>query len=853
MDRREPLAGVTSIRTRLAVLVGASVVVAALVGALGTDVGVPLWISLPVTIALALVVTRWLATGMTTPLREMTAAASRVAAGDYDVRVTDSGTAEIGALSRALSSMAHDLGAADEHRRRLVATVAHELRTPLAAQQALLENLVDGVTAPDDAALQQALHQSERLGALVADLLDLSRDDGRGAPMTPQRLPVRELLDRAVGEAALQSRSVELVARVDPEDLVVTADRGRLQQVLANLVDNALRHSPEAGTVTLRAALAGPDHWSLVVEDEGPGLAPDRAERLFDRFGSGGDAAGGTGLGLAIVGWVAAMHGGRVEALPPREGSSPGARLRMTLPLDPSARLQEPVMSTPDPALPAPTVPTVAPLPDVLDQPRGWVRRWWPERDERPQTRAVGVALAVGVLAAVVLPGHDPGLGLLLVLVAGGVSLWVASPRRSRPLSFVVAALAVPLALTTVLRADFGLVVLALLTAAVLAMLACTGARSLPGVAAGVLAWPAAALRGLPLLDRTLRASARRGQVWSTVRVAAISLVLLLVFGGLLASSDAVLGSWVDAALPEIGDDAVFRVFTFVFFAGVTLCGLYVAINPPAVDAVEPSAAVGYRVPPREWQVPLVVVIAVFVAWLAAQAASLVGGHEYVLRTTGVTYAESAREGFAQLALVTALTIGLVSLVRTWGRAERAADRRLRTGLCTALCVLALLVVGSALRRMALYQEAYGWTVTRVAADLLEIWFGVVLLGVLVSLYVPWRRWSGRFVVLTGAATMLVLTVGDVSAFVAGRNIARYEATGRIDTEHLTSMSADAAPTIHASSLPRDVKACALARWSDPDEGVPAWNLSRHRAQEIARVYVGDPAAATCPSGPRWS
>ncbi|WP_252974452.1 HAMP domain-containing sensor histidine kinase [Janibacter melonis] len=323
MDRREPLAGVTSIRTRLAVLVGASVVVAALVGALGTDVGVPLWISLPVTIALALVVTRWLATGMTTPLREMTAAASRVAAGDYDVRVTDSGTAEIGALSRALSSMAHDLGAADEHRRRLVATVAHELRTPLAAQQALLENLVDGVTAPDDAALQQALHQSERLGALVADLLDLSRDDGRGAPMTPQRLPVRELLDRAVGEAALQSRSVELVARVDPEDLVVTADRGRLQQVLANLVDNALRHSPEAGTVTLRAALAGPDHWSLTVEDEGPGLAPDRAERLFDRFGSGGDAAGGTGLGLAIVGWVAAMHGGRVEALPPREGSSP--------------------------------------------------------------------------------------------------------------------------------------------------------------------------------------------------------------------------------------------------------------------------------------------------------------------------------------------------------------------------------------------------------------------------------------------------------------------------------------------------------------------------------------------------
>ena len=131
MDRREPLAGVTSIRTRLAVLVGASVVVAALVGALGTDVGVPLWISLPVTIALALVVTRWLATGMTTPLREMTAAASRVAAGDYDVRVTATGSDEVGQLARAFNTMATDLAAVDRQRRELVANVSHELRTPL--------------------------------------------------------------------------------------------------------------------------------------------------------------------------------------------------------------------------------------------------------------------------------------------------------------------------------------------------------------------------------------------------------------------------------------------------------------------------------------------------------------------------------------------------------------------------------------------------------------------------------------------------------------------------------------------------------------------------------------------------
>ena len=857
MDRDEPLGWIGSIRTRLAVLVGLSVVVAALVGALGTEVGVPLWLGLPATIGVALLVTRWLATGMTTPLRQMTEAAGRMADGDYAVRLQATGTDEIASLARAFERMAGELGEADEHRRRLVATVSHELRTPLTAQQALLENLVDGVIAPDDAALQQALHQSERLSGLVTDLLDISRDDGRGAPVRPEQLRVRELLDRAVGEADLQARSVVVTAVVEPEDLTVTADGGRLQQVLANLVDNALRHSPDGGTVGLVAELVPGEEqrWQLTVSDEGPGLSPERADRLFTRFGAGakGDPAGGTGLGLAIAGWVASMHRGSITALPQQEGAT-GARLRMTLPVDPPFagppaphQPHRPPVPVEEPSVTTPTAQAVAPTaPAAIAQPLTTLRRAWPERDPRPQPKALIAALGVGLLAALLLPDHDPGLGLLVVLVAGGLSLWLASARRTRPLSFATAALAIPLALTTVLRADFGYAVPALMTAAVLAVLACTGARTLTGVAASALAWPLSALRGLPLLDRTLKALTRGGHLASTLRTGAVSLVLLLVFGGLLASSDAVLGSWVAAIVPEIGDSTVFRVFTFVFFAGVTLAGLYLAINPPAVEELDLADHIGYRVPAREWQVPLLVVIGVFVAWLVAQTASLVGGHDYVLRTTGVTYAESARQGFGQLLVVTMLTLALVTLVRTYGLAPQRRDERLRTGLLAALAVLALLVVGSALRRMALYQEAYGWTVARVVGTVGELWLGLIVVAVLVSLFTGWRR-LGRLVVLTGAAAVLVLTVANTSAFVAERNIARYEATGKLDLGYLSRLP-DAAPTIHASSLPAAAKECVLAGNStdEDDASLAAWNLGRQRAQEVYRQYPTDFVTRGC-------
>ena len=186
----QPLAGVSSLKVKLGVLVAASVTVAAVVGTAGRVAGVAFWLSIPVTIALALALTQLLAVGMVAPLRQMTAAARRMATGDYDVRVDATSRDEVGELARAFNTMAQDLAGVDRQRRELVANVSHELRTPLAGLTAVLENLADGVAPPDPAYLAAPLAQAERMGRLVEDLLDLARVDAGRAPLSPEPVAV---------------------------------------------------------------------------------------------------------------------------------------------------------------------------------------------------------------------------------------------------------------------------------------------------------------------------------------------------------------------------------------------------------------------------------------------------------------------------------------------------------------------------------------------------------------------------------------------------------------------------------------------------------------------------------------
>jgi two-component system sensor histidine kinase BaeS len=366
----QPLAPVGSLKVKLGLLVGVSVVVAAVVGTLGRAGGVSPWLSIPVTILLALAVTQLLAVGMTSPLREMTAAAKRMARGDYSVRVSETSHDEVGELARAFNRTARDLATVDRQRRELVANVSHELRTPLAALQAVLENLVDGSEPADPDALRPALAQAERLGTLVTDLLDLARVDAGKAPLSPQPVTVADLLAGAVEEAQVSGRPVGYDVRVEPADLVVRADPARLRQLVANLLDNASRHSPTGGTVRVTVTRVD-DRHRIEVADEGPGVAPVDRERAFEPFGtlSATEGGGGTGLGLAIARWVTDLHGGSIAFVEPEPGT-PGARVRVLLPADPQARPvnteESPVSTHVPPMPPFPAAPTPPPVTDGL-------------------------------------------------------------------------------------------------------------------------------------------------------------------------------------------------------------------------------------------------------------------------------------------------------------------------------------------------------------------------------------------------------------------------------------------------------------------------------------------------------
>ncbi len=343
-----PLDPIRSLKVKLGLLVGASVTVAALLVWAGLQNGIGTRFTLPTAIILSLVVTQLLARGMTSPLREMTAAAKAMATGDYSSRVQATSHDEVGELAQAFNRMADDLSSVDRQRRELVANVSHELRTPVTALRAQLENLVDGVTPTDPATLKIALGQTERLGRLVAQLLDLSRLEAGAVPFDGVRLPVAPFLQEAVAAARLIDAAVDREVRwevdVLPEDLAVLADPGRLHQVIANLLDNAARHSPRAGTVRVSAhpeSKEGRGEPGVVLEvaDEGPGIAAEDRERVFERFHRGGGTgrdsspSGGTGLGLAIARWAVGLHGGTIEV-----GDAPvGALIRVVLPSAPSA------------------------------------------------------------------------------------------------------------------------------------------------------------------------------------------------------------------------------------------------------------------------------------------------------------------------------------------------------------------------------------------------------------------------------------------------------------------------------------------------------------------------------------
>jgi two-component system OmpR family sensor kinase len=298
------------------------------------------------------------------PLVEIEQTARAIAAGDLTRRVPerDPGT-EVGRLGRALNTMLAQIESAfgaraaseasarrsEDRMRRFVADASHELRTPLTTIRGFAELYRQGASrdpAELDRLMRRIEDQAARMGLLVEDLLLLARLDQQ-RPLDQRPVDLLALAADAVHDAhaVAPDRRIELLLGGDGGGpgaaLVVLGDDQRLRQVLANLVDNALRHTPAGSPVEVRVGTAGLDGRpaaAVEVVDHGPGLTAEQAERVFERFyradPTRSQAAGGTGLGLSIVAALVAVHGGtvQVDSVPGR-----GARFRVVLPLAPDA------------------------------------------------------------------------------------------------------------------------------------------------------------------------------------------------------------------------------------------------------------------------------------------------------------------------------------------------------------------------------------------------------------------------------------------------------------------------------------------------------------------------------------
>jgi hypothetical protein len=453
--------------------------------------------------------------------------------------------------------------------------------------------------------------------------------------------------------------------------------------------------------------------------------------------------------------------------------------------------------------------------------------RFWPDvQGARPGV--VLAALGVGVLAGLLLPNRPYGLALFLVAVAAGGTVTYAAKHRRDRFTMTCLVLAALCTLPVVLLDANWVGLLCLLAGATALVAGVTRPRRFLAFVLAGLCWPLAGLRDLPWLGRTLRSATGQERAPRVLVTAVLSVLVVLVFGLLFVTADAVVESWVDSVVPNLSiDSAVFRVFVTIAVAGPTLAAAYLALNPPRVDAwgVRPRRTAAHR---WEWLVPVLLVDAVFAVFVAAQLTVLFGGHGYVQRTTGLTYAEYVHQGFGQLTVATLLTLLVVWAASHWAG---EADRLWLRGSLGLLCALTLVVVGSALHRMFLYQDAYGLTRLRLVVDVFEGWLGLLVVGAAVAGLVRWGVWVPRFALVTGVVALLGLAALNPDALIARQNLERSTTTAGIDWHYLRNLSADAVPAFEDAG--QGAINCGMPRYWSQDDDWLAWNLGRSRASSI--------------------
>ncbi|MBX6371046.1 MAG: HAMP domain-containing histidine kinase [Acidothermus sp.] len=302
---------------------------------------ISLAVSTVVSLLAAFGISYYVSRRIATPVRRLAVGARALASGKYDVRIDSSGLgAEFSALADSFNAMAARLESVEATRRRLLSDLAHEMRTPVSTIDAYLEGLADGVIPSDIETLSMLRAQTARLARLADDLTAVSRAEEHQLELRLVPANPAELIATAV--AAVRERAVragiELTTEIAPGLPRVRVDTERFAQVLGNLLDNALRHTPGGGMISVRAEPAGRG-VRFVVADTGEGIAPEHLPHVFERFyridRARDRAHGGSGIGLAIVKALVEAQGGMVTA--ESGGPGHGATFAVTLPAAPVA------------------------------------------------------------------------------------------------------------------------------------------------------------------------------------------------------------------------------------------------------------------------------------------------------------------------------------------------------------------------------------------------------------------------------------------------------------------------------------------------------------------------------------
>jgi signal transduction histidine kinase len=284
----------------------------------------------------AILLSFFLVRQMTGPLRKLDHASRRVAKGRFDERVDIRSSDEMGRLAASFNEMAASLETSEQVKKRLIADVSHELRTPITAIRTTLEGLRDGLIEPSAGTLT-ALHDKILLTTrLVQDLHQLALADSGRLSIQPTRCSIEKVLEGILETIGVQmeDEGIELVRDIQSGLPLIDADAHRIEQVLLNLLSNAIRHTPSGGRITVHARLERAE-VQVQIRDSGPGLSDSDLQHVFDRFYRADEARSsdtGTGLGLSIAKALIEAHSGRIWA---ENGPEGGACFTFALPIMP--------------------------------------------------------------------------------------------------------------------------------------------------------------------------------------------------------------------------------------------------------------------------------------------------------------------------------------------------------------------------------------------------------------------------------------------------------------------------------------------------------------------------------------